>query len=288
MTKLAVLDFPQQKPSDSQFEQLKTHFDSKYKIAWYLMDAKPRPCFTPTLLDNILAYQSKIKKEMQESSGEKYKFMVLGSESKGVFNYGGDLVLFRKYIHENKREKLADYAIKCVYGLYQNLVNLNQDLTTVSLIQGDALGGGFEVALSSNLVIAEKGTKMGFPEVLFNLFPGMGAYSILSRKIGPALAERMILSGQLYSAEELYDLGVIDILAESGEGEVALYKFIKSATAATNSHQAFRKVKAICNPISYQELVNIVNVWIDSAFKLNSRDLRMMDRLIKRQTIKTN
>ena len=76
------------------------------------------------------------------------------------------------------------------------------------------------------LLLPKRGVKLGLPEVLFNLFPGMGAYSLLSAKIGPALAERMILSGKLYLAEELYDMGVIDILAEKGDGELALYNYI--------------------------------------------------------------
>lgn len=70
------------------------------------------------------------------------------------------------------------------------MFHFDTDLTTVSLIQGDALGGGFEASLSSNLIIAERGVKMGLPEVIFNLFPGMGAYSILSRKVGAATAEK--------------------------------------------------------------------------------------------------
>ena len=96
-------------------------------------------------------------------------------------------------------------------------------------MQGDALGGGFESALASNVVIAEKGVKMGLPEVLFNLFPGMGAYSLLSRRVGTARAEQMILSGRLYTSDELFEMGVVDILAEKGEGEVEVYKYIKSA-----------------------------------------------------------
>ena len=51
-------------------------------------------------------------------------------------------------------------------------------------MQGECLGGGFEAALSSDVIVAEKSARFGFPEILFNLFPGMGAYSFLERKIG--------------------------------------------------------------------------------------------------------
>ena len=166
------------------------------------------------------------------------------------------------------------------------MFHYNLDLTTISLIQGDALGGGFEAALSSNVIIAERGVKMGLPEVLFNLFPGMGAYSLLSRKIGYAAAEEMILSGRLYSAEQLHEMGVVDILAEKGEGEVAVYRYIKNASRASNTFKSMQKLKDICNQVSYEELMNIAKVWTDAALKLTSRDLRMMERLVKRQNNK--
>src|SRR3712207_4090014 len=97
---------------------------------------------------------------------------------------------------------------------------------TVALVQGDALGGGFECALAHDLIVAERSAKFGLPEVLFNLFPGMGAYSFLSRRIGRQAAERMILSGRVHTAEELHEMGLVDVLAPDGEGEEAVLDFV--------------------------------------------------------------
>ncbi|WP_413694254.1 crotonase/enoyl-CoA hydratase family protein [Psychromonas sp. KJ10-2] len=189
-------------------------------------------------------------------------------------------------IKQGKRDELLTYAIKCIDTLYRNMVHVDSELTTIALIQGDALGGGFEGALSSNVTIAERGVKLGLPEVVFNLFPGMGAYSLLSRKVGPVKAEEIILSGKLYLAEELYEMGVIDILAEKGKGEIAVYDYINSANRKANSYQAMRKVKDICNPIPYQELFDITEVWVDAALRLTDKDLRIMEKLVVRQTAK--
>ena len=63
-------------------------------------------------------------------------------------------------------------------------------MTTIALLEGDALGGGFESALSCDVVIAEKHVKAGFPEVLFNMFPGMGGLSFLSRRVGRKVVQR--------------------------------------------------------------------------------------------------
>ena len=276
---------PEQRAYADQ-SQLKTYYDAKNKIGWFLMNGAPRPSFTLRLLDDLTGYIEDVKQEMADSNGEKYDYLVVGSDVEGVFNLGGDLELFRKYIESGNRQGLQDYAIKCIDILYQNMFHYDLDLTTISLIQGDALGGGFEAALSSNIIVAERGVKMGLPEVLFNLFPGMGAYSLLSRKIGFAAAEKMILSGCLYSAEQLYDMGVVDILAEKGEGEVAVYKYIKNASKSSNTFKSIQKLKDICNQVSYKELVDIATVWADAAMKLTSKDLRMMERLVRRQNSK--
>ena len=266
-----------------QTRSLKIHYDQKYRVSWCLMKAKPRPCFTNELLSEFHEYIRVVKQEMRESRGEKYDYVVLGSDVDGVFNLGGDLSLFRNYIESNNRDGLFSYAMRCIDILHENINHLDCDLTTIALVQGDALGGGFESALGSNVVIAEKGVKMGLPEVLFNLFPGMGAYSLLSRRIGTSKAEQIILSGKLYSSEELYDMGVIDILAEKGEGEVAVYKYIKSANRYSNSYNAIRKVRDVCNNISYDELIDVAKIWTDAAFKLSDKDLKVMGRLINRQ-----
>ncbi len=264
--------------------QLKTHYDSKNKIGWYMMKGAPRPSYTKRLLSDIDNFYRTVKKEMADTNGEKYDYIVLGSVVEGVFSLGGDLNLFSHNIRNKKRDAMMEYTRKSIDLVYQNMTHLGENLTTISLIQGEALGGGFESAISSNIVVAERGSKIGLPEVMFNLFPGMGAFSVLSRKIGVAAAERMILSGGLYTAEQLYDMGVVDILAEEGDGELAIYRYIKSAQKNMNSYRAMRQVKDICNQVSYQELIDIGEVWADAAMKLTEKDLRMMERLVRRQS----
>ena len=89
---------------------------------------------------------------------------------------------------------------------------------------------------------------------------------------------------------ELHDrkrvLAEIDILAEKGEGELAVYRYIKAAKRAENSYKSMQKIKDICNPVGYQELAEIATVWADAALKLAPKDLRMMQRLVRRQNVK--
>ena len=265
---------------------LTSYYEANYKLGWCYMDAFPRPCFSQVLLDEIDQWYAYVKRRNEEGAEQEFKYLVLASNIPGIFNLGGDLNLFKQLIEEGDYNTLFDYAKSCIDVLFQNISHLNEKLTTISLVQGDALGGGFEAALSCNVLIAEKGTKMGLPEVLFNLFPGMGAFSLLSQKIGVVKTKKMIFSGQRYSAEELYDMGVVDILAEKGEGKQAVYSYIKRAERAANSYSAMREVQDMTTQITYQELMEITRIWVEAALRLRKRDLRMMEHLVSRQTAK--
>ena len=266
------------------YSQLKTHYDKKNKLGWLFMNGSPRPYFTPQLLNDIAHYHHQVQVDMEKSDHTKYDYLIFASDEQHIFSLGRDLELIYQLIKQQNREHLALYAKNSIAPLYQHLTHLSCDLTTISLVQGDALGAGFEAALSTDLIIAERGSKFGFPEVLFNSFPSIAGFSLLSRKVGTPVAENIILSGQLMSAEALYEIGIIDILAEKGEGELELYKYIKGQNPAAKQLQIIRKVKEACNPISYQELLRVVDIWVDNTLKTSENDLRMMKRLITRQS----
>ncbi|MDH3258516.1 MAG: crotonase/enoyl-CoA hydratase family protein, partial [Deltaproteobacteria bacterium] len=211
------------------------------------------------------------------------RYAVIASLFPGVYNYGGDLELFIGYIQNRDREGLRTYARMCIEDVYLMSVNLNLPMTTISLVQGDALGGGFEAALSCNLIIAEKGAQFGFPEILFNLFPGMGAYSLLSRKIGASRAEKVIVSGSLFSASEMHEMGVVDLLSEDGEGEQAVYEYVARHARRRNAFQSILQVRHRVHPISREELMDVAEIWVDATMNIGSKELRTMERLVRAQ-----
>jgi DSF synthase len=257
-----------------------THIDGTHQVAWCYMTPQPRQCFTTELLRDLNSWCQYLTAVADRRD---IRYHVIASAAPDIFSLGGDLELFRRLAEEGNRASLLDYAMRCVDAVYANLVSFESSVTTISLVQGEALGGGFETALSSDVLIAEKRSRMGFPEILFNLFPGMGAYSILSRKLDGKRAEQMILSGKLYCAEELYDIGLVDVLAEDGEGESAVFEHIKREDRARNGFRAFRRARNSVNPITYAELQKSVEIWVDAAMQLEKRDLRMMARLASRQ-----
>jgi DSF synthase len=272
-------------PDNNNYTQLTTYLDAHNGIAWGYMHAEPRPCFTYSLLTDYMGWFADLSRLVDNSPDQKsIDYVVIASSTPNIYNLGGDLNLFHRLIEDKDRTNLLRYARACIEPLYMNAVHLNRpNLKTITLVQGDALGGGFECALSGNTLIAERGCKMGFPEILFNLFPGMGAITLLGRRIGHQQAEKVILSGKLYLAEELFEMGVVDILAEPGEGEQAVYEFVRKESRARNGTLALRTAREISQPISYDELIRIAEIWVDAAMRLESKDLRMMERLVSRQ-----
>jgi DSF synthase len=274
------------------FNQLITRFDSDYGVMWYYMNPKPRPCMTLGMVEEMRKLQRSIQNRagfVHGPDGEvPVRYMVYASASPEVFNLGGDLEMVIQAIHAKDRDKLLAYSGLCVDVLYANLTSLDLPLTTISLIRGDALGGGFESALSSNVLIAERGSQLGFPEVLFNLFPGVGAYSLLMRRMGTAQAERMILSGRIYTAEELHEMGLIDVLADPGQGEQAVRDYIKQVDGRQNAFHAIHRVRHVCNPVTHEELSEVAAIWAEAALQLGERDLRVIERLLRAQTRKAS
>jgi DSF synthase len=265
------------------FTQLTTRYDPELSTIWCWMHPTPRPCVNVRLLDEVALLQTRLTTTYNNQASDTvwpFRHLILASKIPGIYNLGGDLELFKHCINNNDKELLKNYAHKCINLLHQNINNLELPITLVALIQGQALGGGLETALSCDVIIAERGSQMGFPEILFNLFPGMGAYNMLARRTGPSLAERIILSGRTYSAEEFYDMGIVDVLADAGDGEKAVEKYLSSQNQSHNTIQAMKKIRQIVHPITHESLTEIVDIWVDAALAMSKQDMARLERLL--------
>jgi len=271
---------------NTDFQQLSVRYDQNQSAAWFYMNPSPRACFTPTLLTEIKQFQQKVSENyhsLREYNRHPVNYIVLASQTPGIFNLGGDLNLFAQHIEEKNRDHLLQYATACVEVLHTNAINFALPVTTISLVEGSALGGGFEAALSSNILVAERNAEMGLPEILFNLFPGMGAYSLLARRVGMARAEKIITSGKIYTADELYEMGIVDVLAEEGQGREAVNEYIRKHKRSSNGLRAIQAARQRYNPVNYDELMDITKIWVDAALQLTKKDLRMMKKLVGAQ-----
>ena len=260
--------------------QIDVQWEPELNTLWAFITPLDRPNYNLGLLRDTMTWQM----EVFAAEPDALRYMVLGSRFPGVFNLGGDLEMFARCIENQDRETLRQYSHLCV-DIVDRVWHCNDmPVINIGLAQGDALGGGFEALMCFDVIIAERQARFGLPEVLFGLFPGMGAYSILARRLGHAVAERMILSGKVYTAEEMHEMGVIAVLADPGKGEDVAREYI-----ATNRDRhagqlgVFRAGRRVM-PLELAELRDIVDGWVDTAMKLTSRDLKMMRRLAGAQT----
>jgi len=263
-------------------------FEPATGTLWGYMKQRGNPCFNLGLLKDIRT----IGGELTSNSGHiehggamhKVHYYVGGSRVPKVYNLGGDLALFLLLIKARDRDALAHYARLCVDNVYEQVHHYHiPTLTTIALVQGDALGGGFEMALASDVIVAEESAMLGLPEILFNLFPGMGAYSLLARKVGSRVAEDLILSGRMQPARKLHEIGVVDVLARDGEGESTVQGWIARNQRRRNGFQAVMRVRGQVFPVTRGELDAVADTWVDCALHLEDRDLRMMSRVVRAQ-----
>jgi DSF synthase len=265
-----------------ELDQLEVNFDEADGALWALMRPEGRPSYNLALLNDIHALQRGIAAKFAAEPG-KLRYLIAGSCTPGVFSLGGDLDLFSTSIRQRNRQALIDYGKSCVRVLHRFHTALDLPIVTIGVAQGDALGGGLESLLSFNLVIAERGAKFGFPEIMFGLFPGMGAYSLVARRTSAVFAEKMMLSGKSFTADEMKEIGLVHIVAEPGQGIAAARDYIQRNKG---HHAATRGVFAAgreVNPLSLEELDRIVEIWADACLELGDRDLKVMQRLVSAQ-----
>jgi DSF synthase len=214
------------------------------------------------------------------------RHMVMSSDVPRVFNFGGDLALFVLLVRARDVDSLKMYGRRCVDLIWWMETAAQRGLYTTVLVQGDALGGGLEAALPFHKIIFERSVQAGFPEVLFNLFPGMGAWNFTIRKAGFAVANDMVLSGRLYTAEELQQRGLIDLVVNDGDGEAAMEQAVRAVEPRLRGTLAALRAQRFAAPITYESLTTIVDRWAEAALTLTDRDLRLMERLVRAQARK--
>lgn len=263
-------------------KELDVLYEDRTATLWTYMNPEGRPSFTPAMLNDFENWQSLIADGFGPDKVP-LRYLVLGCRAPDVFCFGGDLDLFQRLIRERDRDALVNYGHRCCAILDRNIRTLDIPMLTVGLVQGAALGGGFEALLSFDYIVAERQATFGLPEIMFGLYPGMGAHALLARKLGSAMADRIIVSNETYTAEQMYELGIVHHLAEPGDGVNAVRDFIKKSerrhAGLVGSRKAIKRVWGL----ELEELNRITEMWADTALQLREQDLKVMNRLVAAQ-----
>jgi len=195
-------------------------------------------------------------------------------ENPDVFNLGGDLGYFQRLIAAQDRAGLTEYARSAIGCRLPQLRFAQPSWCDNDCFDpGRRVGRRFEWRAVCDVVVAEKNAKAGFPEVLFNMFPGMGGMSFLARRVGKRVADEMVRTGRLYAAERTpLSLGLIDYVVDTGEGPGRDTE-AHSTTRSTGeqAHIANECSGPSNSPRGLQELHEIVQLWVDCAVRLEPR-----------------
>jgi enoyl-CoA hydratase len=120
----------------------------------------------------------------------------------------------------------------------------------VAAVEGYALGGGLELALCADIIVAGEGARLGLPEVKVGILPGGGGTQRLARLVGAKRAMLLLMTGRMFSAAEALAMGVISDVAPSGQ---ALPRAIEIA----------REIAAM-PPIAIKQIKQVVNAGLDA------------------------
>ncbi|MGD9744464.1 MAG: enoyl-CoA hydratase-related protein, partial [Dongiaceae bacterium] len=152
--------------------ELDLFWDRAARVYWQYMRPAGRPSFTTGLLGDLreaLHFLTDMYAEATPGNLQPVRYSVLASRLPHIFNLGGDLPQFAELIRNHDRSGLRRYAHACIDVQFPRATNVGLPIVGIALVQGDALGGGFEAALACNVLVAERSAKFGLPEVLFNL-----------------------------------------------------------------------------------------------------------------------
>jgi DSF synthase len=265
------------------FDHIAFEYEPQSQSVWmYYRDEAP-PYYSFEILSDIADLQESLRRLFASPHIAEFpvRYFVMASRKRGVFNLGGDLAMFADSIRKQDRDTLRTYAHACIQLVHGLATAFGLPLVTVSVITGQALGGGFEGALAEDFLFADETARIGVPEVAFNTFPGMGAVTLLSRRLGMASAEEIIAGGKVYTAAEMFDLGVVDVLCPAGETRSVTLSWMHDGDFPRRL--AMAQMRRRLFPVAYSELEQITNLWVDCSCDVLPQDIRHMERLAAAQ-----
>lgn len=162
--------------------------------------------------------------------------IILTGNGDRAFMAGADIKEFPE--REKNKDNLVD-ADK-IFNIIENIPK-----PTIALINGYALGGGLELALTCDIRIAEEHAQVGLPEVKLGLLPGAGGTQRLPRLVGPSKAKEIMFTGDPLPAEEALQLGIVNKVVKKGEGIEEAEKFARKFVSL--SLQAISRIKELVN-----------------------------------------
>src|ERR1700686_1091716 len=197
-----------------------------------------------------------------ESVGDEAHAVILYSKLSCGFCAGADL----RELYHSSREMEGKAAVQGVRGFLErihrvmNIIDASP-LTTIAAVHGVTFGGGFELALVCDLIVADKTTRFCFPELRLGLIPGFGGIPRLKRDLGNGVVRDLLLTGRSFNATKAQSVGLVSQVVAEGEA-------LKVARATASQVKKFDRgtaaiAKKFIKPIPYEELRREIDLFCE-------------------------
>jgi enoyl-CoA hydratase len=209
------------------------------------------------MLDDLERFVSSLPSLESKASA-----LILHSEQKAGFSAGADL----RELYEQAQKLDSSSAAKGVREFLERIHALfnrldTSPLTTIAAVHGVCFGGGFELALACDLIIADKMARFCFPELRLGLIPGFGGIPRLKRDIGNAVVRDLLLTGRSINATKGLSVGLVSQVAAEGE---ALRLARATAAQTTKFDRATSAAaKRFIKPLPSEELRREIDIFCD-------------------------
>lgn len=251
-----------------------------------MLKLRSKPCGIPVVSPGLLADLHQFARwvdALDETIRTQVRFVVSTSGYANSYNLGGDLAFFSECIREQRFDDLTQYAHRAVETVYAIRNAFGLKAITIAQCNGKALGGGFECSLAHDYIIASETAGFSFPEKKFNLFPGMGAYSLLYRKLEPKRADQVLKSDRIFTPQELQKIGLVSAVYNENEADQCLNGFVNRLNKLYNFEYFHLQCNKHIHPVSLDELYAITDYWVESCKNLQPKDLDVIRVLVAAQ-----
>lgn len=188
--------------------------------------------------------------------------LIVYSELKAGFCAGADLRELYRRSQELEQRDAAEGVRDYLERIHRVLNTMDASpLTTIAAVHGVTFGGGFELALVCDLIIADKMARFCFPELRLGLIPGFGGIPRLKRDLGNAVVRDLLLTGRSFNATKMQQVGLVSQVIAEGEA-------LRVARATAAQLRKFDRRTAIAakkfiKPIPYEELRKEVDIFCE-------------------------
>ena len=212
-----------------------------------------------------------------------FRYVNLISTQPGVFSMGGDLQTIARLAREQNLTETLSFGHNAAFIIHQLWDGFGLDLITTACVSGKAYGAGFEAALACNRMVAHRDATFCLPESRFGLFPGMGATSLLERRLGRPAMEAMIEDRRIVTAEAAFRDGLIEQLTDGDPVAAELDAIAAGGLSRWSMLMDQQRARRAREAFSLDEVLATTTRWAESVVSLEPDALAALNRVANAQ-----